>query len=369
MRNQSSKTTPCKVLATFLCLAVMLGIVTGATFSDTGTVVLSQEALDEIAEIETAFAEYPELFEQFPETKALFDDFLVKLYSGDYQRVDVPVDDVQGQEHTGTYAKSSLPSLISTRNIGLQFDSGNVRYEVAAGSTVTVVGLSSDNPNFAGDLMIPATVTHLGVTYSVTRIELGAFANSKITSVDIPASVANIGVLAFADCDQLKTLTFRRSDAPVLQKFDKVTPFATDRIALSTFERINVPCGRLHKYYNSFDNMIFTGLDDTHQLAGICTNTPTLTPCTTNQCANKSFRKGDVDGNGVINTTDSLETLIFVAKMPASIITKQGRNSNQWDAALVTAASINSSNPTPVEADVQRILLAASENWQYIPIS
>ena len=65
---------------------------------------------------------------------------------------------------------------------------------------------------YTGDVVIPATVTYGGNTYSVTSIEVEAFAGcSGLTSITIPNSVTSIGSHAFYGCSGLTSVTIPNS--------------------------------------------------------------------------------------------------------------------------------------------------------------
>ena len=85
-----------------------------------------------------------------------------------------------------------------------KFDDANLT------ATVTYLGSYSDEyDEYTGDVVIPATVTYGGNTYSVTSIEVEAFAGcSGLTSITIPNSVTSIGVHAFRDCSGLTSVVW-----------------------------------------------------------------------------------------------------------------------------------------------------------------
>ena len=69
----------------------------------------------------------------------------------------------------------------------------------------TVVGSASI---LGGNLIIPESVFYDGKTYKVTQIAARAFLSKKLlTSITIPESVTSIGLWAFANCDNVTTLT------------------------------------------------------------------------------------------------------------------------------------------------------------------
>lgn len=67
----------------------------------------------------------------------------------------------------------------------------------------------------SGDIVIPAQVKGDGGTYTITKIESGAFRGAyswalqgEITSITIPATVTEIGSYAFENCPNLTSVTF-----------------------------------------------------------------------------------------------------------------------------------------------------------------
>jgi len=65
---------------------------------------------------------------------------------------------------------------------------------------------------YSGHITIPETVTYNGLTYSVTRINGGAFANCpSLTSISIPMTITSIGSEAFSGCSGLTNVAIPNS--------------------------------------------------------------------------------------------------------------------------------------------------------------
>ena len=85
-----------------------------------------------------------------------------------------------------------------------------VEYKVIFGKTesddrIVVTGCKPDGN---GNLTIEAEIEIDGKTYLVTSIAPDAFKeNTNIVSVTVPSTIKEIGESAFADCDNLKTVT------------------------------------------------------------------------------------------------------------------------------------------------------------------
>ena len=61
-------------------------------------------------------------------------------------------------------------------------------------------------PGLTGAVVIPAQVEYCGATYTVTRISDYAFAFTDITSVELPATITDVGQSAFEACEQLSAV-------------------------------------------------------------------------------------------------------------------------------------------------------------------
>ena len=83
-------------------------------------------------------------------------------------------------------------------NLAIRFTADNLVYQVTdvENKYVEVIGYDTNPTGVLLD--IPKTVSHDGTTYSVTTIGVGAFLDSGLTGVTIPASVTSIGYGAFA---------------------------------------------------------------------------------------------------------------------------------------------------------------------------
>ena len=85
-----------------------------------------------------------------------------------------------------------------------------VEYKVIFGKTESDVRIvvTGGKPDGNGNLTIAPEVTIDGKTYLVTSIAPDAFKeNTNIVSVTVPSTIKEIGESAFADCDNLKTVT------------------------------------------------------------------------------------------------------------------------------------------------------------------
>ena len=83
------------------------------------------------------------------------------------------------------------------------FEEDGIYY--TANRTMATVTYKTTNYNtYSGDVAIPESVNHNGVTYTVTAIDAEAFRSSSgLTSVAIPSTVTEIGMMAFYECDRL----------------------------------------------------------------------------------------------------------------------------------------------------------------------
>ena len=87
-------------------------------------------------------------------------------------------------------------SNAGTGNVGLVFTADKLNYKILSANTVELT--SELKSSYSGHVKIPSVVKHSGVTYQVVGIGKRAFADqTKMKSVEIPASVTSIGEDAF----------------------------------------------------------------------------------------------------------------------------------------------------------------------------
>lgn len=113
---------------------------------------------------------------------------------------------------------AAFPSL--ARDFTYEYKGQTVLYTVLdeeAKTCTTSEGVAVANKNYIkGDLEIPSIAVDGATQYTVTEIAKYSFyENKELTSVTIPASINNIGQLAFGLCPNLKTVRFEDSSSPV----------------------------------------------------------------------------------------------------------------------------------------------------------
>ena len=111
-----------------------------------------------------------------------------------------------------------LLALVATTALWAEdFEVDGIYYNILIDKTneveVTFLGpKGSAYEEYSGSVTIPASVTYNGTTYSVTSIGMVAFAScSSLTSVTIPNSVTSIGNEAFRYCEGLISVTIGNS--------------------------------------------------------------------------------------------------------------------------------------------------------------
>lgn len=81
-------------------------------------------------------------------------------------------------------------------------------YEFNSDGSCTLVSADCE-----GAVIVPASVVHDGTAYTVTAIGAGAFTDSRLTSLTLPATVVSIGEDAFRRCNYLERVSVPSVDA------------------------------------------------------------------------------------------------------------------------------------------------------------
>lgn len=92
---------------------------------------------------------------------------------------------------------------IGKYDTGTYYSDGTLRYSLYNNELVV---LPPAEDVYSGDVVIPASLEVEGKTLPVTRIAPSAFYESAITSVTLPASIVEIGNVAFGGCPLLETV-------------------------------------------------------------------------------------------------------------------------------------------------------------------
>lgn len=136
-------------------------------------------------------------------------------------------------------------NVVSAQDFSVKFPSGRTLYfTITSSKTCTVMVPGFDRYQFTGSLVIPETVTDRGNTYTITGIEDGTFANSRITSVTIPESVTCIGSMAFYGCRYLTTIILPES----------ITRIGGESFASSGLSSIKLPDGLVEIGNRAFED-------------------------------------------------------------------------------------------------------------------
>lgn len=83
-----------------------------------------------------------------------------------------------------------------------------IKYRYKADGTAIVM---ANTPKYSGDIVIPETISYNEHTYTVTTLDLDAFAHcTEMTSITLPNSLKTIGI-SFNECTGLKSITIPES--------------------------------------------------------------------------------------------------------------------------------------------------------------
>jgi hypothetical protein len=108
---------------------------------------------------------------------------------------------------------------------------GYIRFRLDSNNAY-MAGICKKGKTPSGSVKVPETFTYDGVNYQV--VEISFYGNKKITSVEIPATVTEIGWSAFYGCSKLKTVT--------ISKNAKITSIGTSAFnGCTSLKKITLP--------------------------------------------------------------------------------------------------------------------------------
>lgn len=158
-----------------------------------------------------------------------------------------------------------LPVQVAAAVDGTFTDNG-LEYKVltedgdAKTGTVALTGYEGSKPS--GSFTVTDAVYNGGITYTVTEIGDGAFEYCDFVNLTIPDSVEDIGDEAFADCEELASLSLGSSVRTIGEsafaycgKLESVTiPASVEAIGNDAFNQ----CGSLTAFTAASDNPNFS---------------------------------------------------------------------------------------------------------------
>lgn len=114
------------------------------------------------------------------------------------------------KEYNNTEQKKELAQLLKKFPKDLRtLRDNNLKFNPTSNSTCEVVGYIGNG----GDLVIPETViSDEGIEYKVTSIGKRGLRDGTFTTITLPASVKEIGIEAFMNCNQVKKINIKGSD-------------------------------------------------------------------------------------------------------------------------------------------------------------
>lgn len=103
----------------------------------------------------------------------------------------------------------------------IKFDDEALTLHITS-EAISTAELSSAENYFGQQVVIPATAEYDDRNFTVDGIANRAFSNSEVESVELPSTMAYVGVGSFADCNNLRTLILKSELPPMVvgQSFD-----------------------------------------------------------------------------------------------------------------------------------------------------